>query len=130
MGSDGDQAMMGRFSDMAGDGRAWMRTLVGVLCVLVTLAGCAPRGSILGARPAPGTGSVQDIQVATTRARADRDDILSTTRSDTLNFFDFDVSVPPDRPPGAVVFPQALPPDPKTDFFTTAASQLDGPAAF
>ena len=76
------------------------------------------------------TGSVQNILVASTRESAEGSAVLSGGRSRTLHFFDFAVSVPPERLSGTVTFPRHVPPDPVTDFVTVAASRLSGQDAF
>ncbi|WP_138466078.1 alpha/beta hydrolase [Poseidonocella sp. HB161398] len=93
-------------------------------------AGCAPRGSIFVDPASAKTGNVRDILVATTREPTDDGRVLSGSRASTLRFYDFAVSVPPDRETGTVRFPTSAPPDPQTDFLTVRARQLGGPAAF
>lgn len=105
------------------------RRRVAAIGLAALLAGCAGRGTIRIDAAARG-GDPRKILVATTRARDPGPLMLSGERSAALGFYDFTVSVPPDRPPGSVTFPRRDPPDPRTDFVTLSAARLDGTAAF
>lgn len=99
-------------------------------CLLMLVAACSPRGAIVLDPSAAQQGSVQDILVASSRELADGPGVLSGARSETLKYFDFGVSVPPERLTGTVTFPDTVPPNPATDFVTVSANRLGGPAAF
>src|SRR6478735_4507311 len=94
------------------------------------MAGCVTRGSITIDPSAAQVGSLQNILVASTRAVVGGPEILSRGRSDTVHFFDFEVSVPPERSAGTVTYPHQVPPSPATDFVTVSAQPLAGPSAF
>jgi esterase/lipase superfamily enzyme len=95
----------------------------------LALAGCASRGTITIAPEAAAKGSVVDLLVATTRGYTDTAIIGARARSETLRFADFAVSVPPDRTPGTVTWPNGDP-NPTTDFLTVSATQLGDHRAF
>ncbi|MGS4946512.1 alpha/beta hydrolase [Meridianimarinicoccus sp. RP-17] len=101
-----------------------------LLCAGLVVAGCAPRGSITVDPAAAGVGSVQQVLVATTRAPDPGSAVLSRDRSYDLGFLDMAVSVPPDRLPGTVRFPEDGAVDPARDFVTVSAHRLNGIAAF
>jgi esterase/lipase superfamily enzyme len=109
--------------------RPWIAMLA--LCLAVQ-AGCSPRGAITLKPEAAEVGAVHRILVGTTRAAGAPGGatVFSNTRSETLSFALFDVSVPPEREPGTVSFPTNLPPDPAADYVTVAARRLGSEAAF
>lgn len=87
--------------------------LVGVLSV----TGCASDPEILPVISAgtPGA-SVEHVLVATSRRPNDNELVLyAGDRSSTLNFAEIAVSVPPDREPGTISYPNSKP-DPKRQF--------------
>ena len=100
------------------------------LGLCLALAGCARRGTITVVPEAAGKGTVVDLLVATTRGWTDTAAISARRRSETLRFGAFAVSVPPDRTPGTVTYPDARDPDPATDFLTVSAQQLPSDRAF
>ena len=67
------------------------------------------------------------ILVATTRKRATDDpgQMYGGERSDALSYAAITVSIPPDRKPGSIQWPAALPGDPKRDFVTVSAEHID-----
>jgi esterase/lipase superfamily enzyme len=93
-------------------------------------AGCGPRGFVTIDRSAAAVGSVEPIYVATSRAASEGADIFGPERSRGLGFARFDISVPPDREPGTLSFPDALPGDPRTDFLTVDAARIRDDRAF
>ena len=96
----------------------------------ILLAACAPRGSVEFSPEAADTGSVQEIFVATNRLPIENREVLSRERSSSLRFFDFAVSVPPDRSPGSVVFPGNANLDPSKHFLTTSSVQIPDKTEF
>ncbi len=103
---------------------------VAIAAILFGLAGCGARGMLTVDAAASDVGYVENVLVATTRARAVGPNIWGWGRSDTVSFARFDVSVPPRRSPGSVTFPSTVPPDPQTDFLTVSARTLGGEQAF
>jgi esterase/lipase superfamily enzyme len=98
-----------------------------ILCV-VMLAACTPRGSITLAPEAAAVGQVVPVFVGTTRGYDPATQTFDTTRSETLSFARFDVSVPPNREVGDITFPGRRAPDATRDFLTTSALAIaDGP---
>ena len=75
-------------------------------------------------RSAAGVGSVERILVATSRTASAGPEIYGRQRSAALGFARLDVSVPPDRAPGTLTFPDDLPADPRTDFVTLDAARI------
>jgi esterase/lipase superfamily enzyme len=99
-----------------------------ILCV-VLLAACTPRGSITLVPEAAAVGQVIPVFVGTTRGFDPATQTFDITRSETLNFARFDVSVPPNREVGDITFPGRRAPDPSRDFLTTSALAIaDAPA--
>lgn len=105
-----------------------MTRLAMTLCLLL-LAACTPRGAISIYPDAADIGSVQPILVGTLRSPTSSAEAFSATRSETLAFAGFEVSVPPDREPGTVTFPRGQTPNPRTDFLTVSGERLDSEAA-
>jgi esterase/lipase superfamily enzyme len=101
-----------------------------VAAAALVLAGCTPRGAVTIDRSAAGVGSVERILVATSRTVSTGPEIYGRERSATLGFARLDVSVPPDRAPGTLTFPDDLPADPRTDFLTVDAARIADDAAF
>lgn len=99
------------------------------LLVCLTLAACAPRGTITVDPAAAAVGSTVALLVASTRGETDSAAVAARERSREVRWGAFDVAVPPDRVPGTVTFPGAAP-DPATDFLTVAARQIPDEAAF
>ena len=90
----------------------------------LALVACAQRGTIVVDPEAAGTGSVAEIFVATSRGATETATIASRVRSDAVRWGAFAVSVPPNRTPGTVTFPNSGAPDPATDFLTVSARQF------
>ena len=93
-------------------------------------AGCEPRGHITIDPTAARVGNVETLLVATSREATPGFEIFSRERSQELGFARFDVSVPPDRAPGTVIYPEELPGDPRTDFLTVSAARINGSGNF
>jgi esterase/lipase superfamily enzyme len=108
------------------------RLVRGLAVVLLGLAmaGCAQRGAITVVPEAAGTGSVVEIFMATSRGATQEATIASRARSDALRWGAFDISVPPNRTPGTVTWPDAGTPDPAADFLTVSARQFPDERAF
>jgi esterase/lipase superfamily enzyme len=101
-----------------------------LLAATLALAACGPRGGISFDPDAAAVGTVETVIVASARQSVEGQPIFSRARTETPIFARFEVSVPPERTPGSVTFPDALPIDPTTDFVTTEAVRLSGEAAF
>ncbi len=100
------------------------------------LAGCSPP-VLLSTFPGPAPGEVEEVLVATSRAPSpDPGLMFEGERSDTLHYYQLDISVPPDRTPGRLRYPGTNP-DPQREFmaldqreipdergFTTAINQV------
>ena len=113
--------------------RAGLRDLggIGAAALLIAgLAGCTPRGAI-DIHPESGeVGSVQRILVSSLREPVSGSAVLSGARAAEPGYYDFAVSVPPERDLGTVRFSRRSPPDPVTDFATVSAHRLPDAAAF
>ncbi len=108
--------------------RTWIRFCL--LAAVVLTGACAPRGYVTIDRSAAQVGAVEPIYVATSREASQGADIFGRERSRALGFARFDVSVPPDRAPGTLTFPEAQPADPRTDFLTVDAARIPDDQAF
>ncbi|MBO6891284.1 MAG: alpha/beta fold hydrolase [Roseibium sp.] len=122
-------------SDMA-DRRPWVGSMRFAAVVLVTLvvAACGGRpefGALaINDLPAEGADS-RDILVVTTRDRDNRPDtFFNGERSDTINYAQATISIPPNHEPGAIEWPNQAPGNPKTDFVTRSAGYIDNADAF
>lgn len=108
-----------------------MIRFIAVTLALVTLAACAPRGSITIAPAAGEVGNVREVFVGTTRAPDIKMATFSSERHVRVDYAQVDVSVPPERKLGTITFPRRdQAPDPRKDFLTTAETVYTGPAAF
>jgi esterase/lipase superfamily enzyme len=100
-------------------------------CLIVLgglLAACAsrPGPETLNARPAAVPGAkVVTIYVATSRMRvAEGGERYSDLPSESLNFAEYKISIPPSHKSGEIEYPDERP-DPKTQFTVVAQRQLD-----
>jgi esterase/lipase superfamily enzyme len=102
-----------------------------MICVVIVLAACAPRGFITVSPDAAVTGDVIPVFIGTTREYDPATETFSFVRSETLTYGRFDISVPPNRDAGEIAFPgRRGPPDPTTDFLTTARVVTPDPQSF
>ncbi|MDK4736036.1 alpha/beta hydrolase [Rhizobium sp. CNPSo 3490] len=119
---------------MRGSQAAFRQTLRRLLiCVaMMCLSGCGghPKGVLTPvAETAPRADRV-DMLVATTRSRSPvPGEMFSGERARQPTFADITVSIPPGRKAGEVAWPKKLPSNPKTDFATLKATELDVDAA-
>lgn len=108
----------------------WTCARSAALFVTLALAGCGPRGTLVPSPEGLALGARESVLVATARAPVAGPSYFGAARDPRLNFARFDVSVPPDRPPGAIVFPNRTRPDPARQFFLISAHRLTGASAF
>ena len=99
------------------------------LAFVLLLTSCAPRGEITLFAGAGDAGKVQRIFVGTTR-EINAMGFPSGERSRRLIFGRFDVSVPPNRKPGSVVWPGRKTPDPSQHFLLDNFSPMPTDAVF
>lgn len=101
---------------------------IAILLCLVTLVGCAPRGTLLlMPGTAPGT-EERKVFMATTRRPVPGAE-FSARRVAAVSYGEYDISVPPLRKPGEVSHPRREP-DPQRDFITRSARSFDRAPAF
>ena len=94
------------------------------------LAGCGTRGSIALVDPPPPEGAtVRRGVVATARTPVAAPAFFSDQRDFTTRFAQFDVSIPPEREPGTVSYPDREP-DPLRDFVVLRAEGIDNGRGF
>lgn len=94
------------------------RSLPALLIVLL-FAGCAPRGAITVDPAAAGVGTGVSVFYGTTRALDPETGSFGPLRSSRMSYGRLDISVPPDRTPGEIIWPrQGVVPDPRRDFVT------------
>ncbi|MDP4034421.1 MAG: alpha/beta fold hydrolase [Pseudorhodobacter sp.] len=102
-----------------------------VALVFLLLVACAPRGQITLDPQAAEIGLVQSVFVGTTREIDPKTGRFGGNRSEKPSFARYDVSVPPDRDLGKIVWPRRHgAPDPRRDFLTTAEVIHPDAAAF
>lgn len=93
------------------------------------LSACASRPTgVLEPVTAASSASQVEMLIATTRGRATtRGEMFSGDRAPSPTFADITVSIPTDaaRKAGEVAWPRKLPPNPKTDFATLKAEEID-----
>jgi len=109
-----------------------MRRTFGVVAIFLGLAACQPRGEVRIDPAAAALGTVETVFVGTTRGETPATgEEYGRARSEVTRFARLDVSVPPDRKPGAIRFtPPRRKPDPQTDFVTTKEISYPEPRAF
>ncbi len=108
-----------------------MRFIAKIMLVALLATACSPRGQVIIEPQAASVGKVHEIFVATTRGRGN-DKAFNGSRSDTLSFLRYDISVPPQRSKGEINWPPRgkNPPDASKYFLTTAAGSYQSEAAF
>ncbi|EJC81049.1 hypothetical protein Rleg4DRAFT_2719 [Rhizobium leguminosarum bv. trifolii WSM2297] len=99
-----------------------------LLLVLLMLTGCGHQTGVMtplaGAASTPSTAKV-DMLVATTRQPSgDPATLFNGERSPKPHLTEVSISIPSNRKPGTVQWPDRLPPDPATDFAVTRVQQV------
>lgn len=106
-----------------------MRRTPLLFALTLILAGCAgrPPGVLAPiAEPPPVDSGKVQVLVATTRTPStDPGEMFTGERSFTPSFMALTISTPPHRTPGAIQWPEKLPPDPATDFAVLEARRLE-----
>lgn len=93
---------------------------IAVLCLMILISACAPRGTITVVPPESVPGTIVPLFVGTNR-KLEPTGLFGDGRSEQLMLARYDVAVPPERKLGSVTFPRRpARPDPQTDFLTTA----------
>lgn len=107
------------------------RYLIAVFLAL-GLAACEPRGEIIKDPTAAALGSVERLYIGTTRGTDPKTGALySSARSTGMHYLRLDVSVPPERMAGEIVWPRPRQkPDPTRQFLATQQKAYASPAAF
>ncbi len=98
--------------------------------LLVAAAACAPRGDLALDPEAAAVGTVEEIIVASSRVQYETLPWFGEARAFRTGFATFRVSVPPDRKPGTVSFPQGDRIDPRKTFLVVSARPLSGQQDF
>ncbi len=102
---------------------------ISVALTVLALSACTPRGEVTFDPAAAQVGTVERIIVATDRAQGAGLPLFTRKRQDPPHFLAFDVVVPPDRDVGTVTYPRGTP-QPRFDFLTADARELDGVPGF
>jgi esterase/lipase superfamily enzyme len=90
-----------------------------ILLCIATLTACTPRGSISMIPETAALGPVTSVYVGTTRKR-EADGSFGGGRSETVQFANYDIAIPPNRALGEISWPKkGRAPDPAQDFLTT-----------
>ncbi len=100
-----------------------MRLIVLLITVFVVSA-CAQRGTVTVFPGAGKIGDVERIYVGSTRALDPVTGYPTGKRAEEMLFARFDVSVPPERKAGSVVFPGRTPPDPRKHFLVDSYASI------
>ncbi|MDD2869478.1 alpha/beta hydrolase [Neomegalonema sp.] len=106
------------------------RRIFAFLLCAALLAGCATRAvnvlAPIAEPPPPGAGRVEMLVATTRAASTDPGEMFTGGRSFEPSLIALSVSIPPPeaRKPGAVQWPERLPPDPATDFAVLEARRL------
>lgn len=107
--------------------RPYLSLVVGLSVTLLSACASRPTG-VLEPVAAVSSASQVEMLIATTRGPATkRGEMFSGERAPSPTFADITVSIPPDaaRKAGEVAWPRKLPPNPKTDFATLKAEEID-----
>lgn len=109
-----------------------MGRILTVFLILVSLAACEPRGSIVVAPEAARTGTVETVFIGTTRGPdPESGEAFSEQRSQSTRYARLDIAIPPDRRPGEIRWtPPRRAPDPQTEFLTTREEFYSGAPGF
>lgn len=95
-----------------------------ILVLILLLAACAPRGALTMAPEGVPLGTVERIYIASNRDAQGQ-------RHEAVSFGRIDVSVPPQRQPGSIPYPEpGRAPDPRRDFLVSQFARFPGDAAF
>ena len=107
-----------------------MLRILNVIVVVLLVASCSPRGSITLASEAIGVGDVRKVYIGTTRG-TDEAGNFDSTRVAAVHFARYDISVPPDREAGEILWPPRNgKTDPRKHFLTTAEERFADAAGF
>ncbi len=99
-----------------------------VVVLVLGVAACAPRPSMVYYPDAAKIGTEQRVFVGTDRMR-DADGKFGPYRSEKLTYLDITVSVPPTHVLGQIEFAKRAP-DPRKDFLTTKMDEFDSKRSF
>lgn len=104
----------------------------GVILMVLLVAACTERGAITVVPSAAGVGTVEEIFVGTSRAvDASVGEDYSFLRDTSVRYARVDVSIPPERETGQIVWPRAdRTPDPLTEFVALSQVTYPDEAAF
>jgi esterase/lipase superfamily enzyme len=107
-----------------------LRARIAVAVLTAGLSACAPRGTLVFDPEAAAVGTSETVLVSTARAPVDGPELFSRARRTPPGFAAVEVSVPPERTPGSVVYPSRSRPDPRRQFVALGARRLADGAAF
>lgn len=112
-----------------------MRKRLSLVCLLplltvVALASCSPRGTLAVLPETSSPIRQKTVLVATSRALAPAPAFFGEARSDTTNFSEFEISIPPKRAIGEVSYPRKNDIDPSTQFLVSSVKRLGDRQAF
>lgn len=109
-----------------------MRALGLVITLTLVLTACEPRGEIRLMPQAAGVGQTESVFVATTRGPDPATgEEFGIARASTERYMRLDVSIPPNRKAGQIVWPKPnRPADPTSQFVTLSEIHYSDAAAF
>ncbi len=109
-------------ADAGLEGLTGLRACILALLGLCMLSACAPTLTLTEFAERPPGVELEEILVVTSRAPLDNGTLFGRDRGSALSYGVFEVSVPPDREPGRIVWPRGTP-DPLRHF-TFASAEL------
>lgn len=101
-----------------------------LIAALVAVSACAPRGEITLDPAAAQIGTVQEVFVATSRGGAPLPERFGTDRAAQMAFAHYDISIPPDRNQGSIVYPTSTKVDPTRQMLTVNENVYQDKRAF
>lgn len=102
-----------------------------LVIVALTVSACTPRGVLAPVPANENPGSIHEIFVGTTRASDPRTRLFTNARGSETRFARYDVSVPPQREPGTITWPEPDGPfDPHKQFLAARALHFAAPRDF
>ena len=100
-----------------------------ILCLVVLIAGCAPRGEFTRAPAGLDGATSEAIFVGTSRMADEKG--FGIGRAERASFLRYDITIPPDRDPGELNWPpKTRAPDARRDFLTLNETRFATPEVF
>ncbi|MES2143528.1 MAG: alpha/beta fold hydrolase [Pseudomonadota bacterium] len=101
-----------------------------LLAALIAVTACAPRGEITVEPAAAAVGTVREVFVATSRGSAPLPERFGQDRAGRTAYAEYDISIPPKRVPGSIVYPGSDKVDPTRQMLTVKENIYAGERDF